>query len=579
MSHGFEARFSQCFHQDLPSPLPRQVTNFVYPSTKLSEEGLVSEAASCRTHGLGGTQDSSPLLQFASNIIPIMTGFALSSRTSTATFRSFGTFQGSSKLGSFAPSSVGLSVTDSSPISRENQSDKKLLRRRKSKAKIFKVKEGNCTKSVMSVGVQHRECVISTQWMPDGQETDEPTGKVNNTRPMQCKQTQIDKKEQKCKRIQEKSFDMNNVPSVKVKTGGRHGEELAGWEMIAAPAEISSSDNEEHVYEDAEVYIDDNDDIEICRQISPQIQLKERMQKHVICIPERPHKTGTISLQRNIKFGTETNEVQSKRKVPPQKPPRRSKHDPQQGVQVVTLGDGIMDECEQNFSRDSCGQATSNFSIKNTDKIEKYYFGEVLKMSCKQRASSFSPPRHREMLSNPSREVLSRRNSRSHSPSMRFKKEEMKEKLSTQSRNINITLIPRPLFKMSLKTPLGNFKVTGGGRGCCCSSKHNSSGCSRSRQRVRRSSSSSPTTVNRRVPSSSRTRRRRKSLSPTPQNHQSHPVSHCILDRDQRSVDYQGGLKWKGDVEVTNLHPGNAFSIDTHYYDTPDRGNFCLKDN
>lgn len=390
---------------------------------------------------MGESLAGSALLQLASNIIPIMTGIAPSSRTKAATARTLKSSRGPS-LCSFAPSSARFSATNSF-TSGKSQKDK--TRSKKLKAKSVTVKGERDSMLVVSVNEDgDRTSALSTRGEQDYQEANSAICKVGSARPMHCKKELEETKNLKCKIIREKCFYVSR----EVNPDRRHIENVVA--ESSRPMESFREESKEHVYEDPEFFLKEDIDRLVCHQTRIQARSTEARQKPN-CVPPKSFNTGIDSQQNERKTAI--------RKSAPAKPPRNSScgyiHPPnkeignhgnedtlrskiQKGV-TVAIRDGKLSDSRKTSCRTFDGKsagfeslvkpelnignnirpAISINKLKTDEKMESipscstqnvYYFGAEMQ------GSSSSSLRNM-IVSRPPDKELRRRNSRSLSPS------------------------------------------------------------------------------------------------------------------------------------------------------------------
>ncbi|XP_069161553.1 uncharacterized protein [Procambarus clarkii] len=391
---------------------------------KLNMKQIAKGVASCQTHGLGGALGASAFLHITSDMVAITTNSCVQSRTSAAINGGHGPHQQPCRLSTFAPLPAGLST--SSPLSRNNLLDSKVTCN-------SKIMEDDGTEVVWS----DTRPGASTQQLDGGAGRPGETGAEEMyARSTLCKHIPKANMEQQRSKIRGNSFDMN--VSRKAISGSDDVEGRAeGRNSSAGPPNGFNNNKEEHSYEDAEALTNDNAGRKLCSHTTTRTQLNKETQKHVCCVAEDEDRPGGEGLQNALNVA-EHKQTFPKRKVAPQKPPRRSRDETsrppdtgplveaRQAVQVAVSGDGMNDYYENNklalSDQPEKPRITSSISDRITAKIEKYYLGRALKLSCKQRVCSFSLPGYRETVANPYQEVFWRK-TRSRSPSNRLDKE------------------------------------------------------------------------------------------------------------------------------------------------------------
>ncbi|XP_071531935.1 uncharacterized protein [Panulirus ornatus] len=614
----FEVRFSHCFHKDLPPPLPRRVKALVSSlSSKTTQEHHVPVLPNHRKRN----KASSALSRFASDVIPVLAGPAAANATKATKNLPF-MRPTESKVSTICSGTSVPSMTNGLFHYTEKAKEEKVkteTSRKKSEVKgctkVF-VKE-DCDDRLGAPGSQMANLLERGE--PEGKEVDPQTViKAKSSKVMHPKGTLQTKMKQNVRRNRENkvSNDVSEIVNTQAVEG--HVQGPYGRQESDVPAEISRKGSHEHLYEEIHSCTDYSNSKVGTKDQTPTNTKKYNEQQtlpalcnkvsmvHLDCGPQSEVETG---IERNHKQLTKNlSSPRRSRKGKTQKPdmddgnptkgPVRYHHHKVITAQNCNVGGG-MKKSPQNAeairgnlklaalldsvhlsghvrptkktkarSEVRSESPSHRCTTKNFVNAVTYHFGDVFGASPKQPAPNFSPPRCLEHHSSKTGQDLERRKSHSLSASKSTRLGDTEEHLSsnlTHRRKRNPTPRARPSFELSIKTPLGSLKVSGG-RSCSGSRHRSSLGCCCNHQKARLTSSLSPVSRGNCLSSPKRTLHRRHSLSPTPQSQKSYRLHHLMTGSDLQHKEYTDVQRCKKGVEVPDHHlemqPGNDSSSD-----------------
>ncbi|XP_042224077.1 uncharacterized protein LOC121867967 [Homarus americanus] len=540
MTGEFESRFSQYFRDDLPPPLPR-VLKGVLPRRRQKH----------------GALEPPPERKLASDILPILTGPAMSDRTSSSDpARSGKLFQGLPNFLTCATSAVEVSAVTFEKVVLEDQQERL-------PPNIKGQRKGESSSWLVATGRHYQDTngFEDPCGEPDGQETHVQTCKENQPRTTHKEKLKA-KKGPKQRTTREKSLP-DNVSRVTITDTGYLQASCVSEGIIGMQ---DSEAKQEHVYEEIKNYIDNETNNQIYQQIKAKKQTSGTLPKSLTGSSYENNFVFVNSIQDNIKVQSEGKDTQlTEKTLPPKKTPQRrdaicQQHEAEDGCREnsyknpeVKTGSSnpihpldIVSEGDSVWSTPLC-----NCYNKNPDNTVNYYSGEVFEGSLKQQACSFSPPRNQRGRSSRTDEDRGKKNKRSVNASKTTGKDNSELQSSVISKKYRKKIFTskiKPSFILSIKTPLGSLKVSGGK--CSCTSQQR---ISTERQHNcrddRRSHSMSPVVMRQRLSSPSGKPRQRRSLSPTPQTR---PILHSFLPthhkdglRDEETSDQQHTLQPK----------------------------------